>query len=437
MLARGVSTGRWPKTACLKIPFQEDNLISKGVEQLTTVAVAMSGGVDSSAAACLLKQAGHKIFGITMLLWDKDLAREKLSPETPGRIKLHTVKEDPAAKDLKKKESKSDGAVLLEETAAAALPAAGSSGAGRAALEARQVADRLGFPHYTLDLRPAFQELVIQNFVQEYLQGRTPNPCIVCNRYVKFGWLLAQARALGADYLATGHYARIQRDEKSQRFVILKGVDPRKDQSYFLYRLTQEQLSQVLFPLGLFQKDKIRNIVRDLGLNNADQPESQEICFIENNDYRDFLRKRVPLGIKPGPFLDQQGEVLGQHQGLPFYTVGQRKGLGLALGQPMYVVRIDPERNAVILGTDEQLLSQQVWTENNNFFPFADLEKPTGVTAKIRSTAKPAAATIIPASGQQVVVEFAEPQRAVTPGQAIVYYQGESVVGGGTIIRAE
>jgi tRNA-specific 2-thiouridylase len=304
-------------------------------------------------------------------------------------------------------------------------------------LQARQVADQLGFPHYTLDLRPAFQELVIQNFVQEYLQGRTPNPCVVCNRHIKFGWLLAQARALGADFLATGHYARIQRDEKSQRFVILKGVDPRKDQSYFLYKLTQEQLSQVLFPLGLFQKDKIRKIARDLGLNNADQPESQEICFIENNDYRDFLRKCAASLIKPGPFLDQQGEVLGQHQGLPFYTVGQRKGLGLALGHPMYVVRIDLEHNAVVLGNNDKLFSQRVWAENNNFFPFAQLEKPVGVFAKIRSTAKPAAATIFPAPGQQVVVEFAEPQRAVTPGQAIVYYQGELVVGGGTIVRAE
>jgi len=399
---------------------------------MATVVVAMSGGVDSSVAAYLLKKAGHRIIGITMFLWDKNTAITEVSQCTDSPVEFNTATVDkcPQAKDLiVPRISKTD--ISIDE-----VPE-GLCCSWKAVQDARKVADRLGFPHYTVDLRNPFQSLVIQNFVEEYLQGRTPNPCIVCNRHIKFGRLLEQARALGADFVATGHYARVEKDPRRDRFLLLRGMDPKKDQSYFLYNLTQEQLRYVLFPLGSYHKKNIREIASELELVVADKPESQEICFVENNNYRDFLSQRVAAKIKPGPFLDIRGKELGRHQGLPYYTVGQRKGLGLAFGRPMYVVRIDAEKNAVVLGELEELNSRRVWTENNNFFPFDKLKDSMTVAAKVRYTAKPAEATIFPLSENQILVEFADPQRAVTPGQAIVYYQGDLVVGGGTIVRSE
>jgi len=356
---------------------------------MAIVAVAMSGGVDSSVAAYLLQEAGHQVIGLTMQLWSEQ-GKEK---EKPGFWK--------------------------------------------AVEDARQVADRLGFPHYTLNLQESFEQEVVQYFITEYLQGRTPNPCVVCNRRIKFGLLIEHARSLGAEFIATGHYARVEQDKETGRYVLLRGIDLRKDQSYFLYGLSQEQLRYIIFPLGLYLKTNIRQLAERLKLNVADKPESQEVCFIENNNYREFLKQRVASQIRPGPFLDQQGRWLGQHQGLPFYTVGQRKGLGLALGRPMYVVQLIPEENAVVLGEDKELYSRRVWAADNNYIPFAELNAALKVEAKIRYAAAPATAVIQPAAGNQVLIEFDLPQRAVTPGQAVVYYQDNLVVGGGTIVRAE
>ncbi|NLK52624.1 MAG: tRNA 2-thiouridine(34) synthase MnmA [Syntrophomonadaceae bacterium] len=357
---------------------------------MAVVAVALSGGVDSAVAAHLLQEAGHQVIGLTL---DLGLSGAVPSPE-----------EHPAA--------------------------------GKAVHDARQVAEQLGIPHYVFDFREIFASQVIQYFIEEYLQGRTPNPCVVCNYQIKFGQLRKQAQKLGADLLATGHYARIKPNAEG-RWLLCRGKDLHKDQSYFLYTLNQEQLQFSRFPLGEYQKKDIRQIARSLNLKVAEKAESQEICFITERDYRHFLRKRVAKKIRPGPFFNQQNKKLGQHQGLPYYTVGQRKGLGLALGRPLYVVRIEPERNAVILGEEKELYHRYVWAEKNNFIPFEAIAHPLKVEAKVRYAAPPAEAVIYPTPDQQVRIEFVVPQRAIAPGQAVVYYQGDLVVGGGTIVHSE
>jgi tRNA-specific 2-thiouridylase len=297
------------------------------------------------------------------------------------------------------------------------------------------VADRLNIPHYVLNFRTLFKEAVINNFVDEYLRGRTPNPCIVCNQKIKFEALLERGLALGADAIATGHYARVGiSPDFPGRHLLYRGRDPQKDQSYFLYRFTQDQLQVTLFPLGDFTKADTREMAREWGLPVAEKAESQEICFIPDDDYRSFLRQRVGEKIKPGPFLDTQGRVVGYHQGLPLYTIGQRHGLGLALGYPAYVVNIDPVRNAVTVGPVEENLAHRLVAEDNNFIPFAQLDQTLEVTTKIRSRSPDSPATISPLGDDGLVeVIFKEPQRAITPGQAVVYYQGDLVVGGGTI----
>lgn len=352
------------------------------------VLVAMSGGVDSSVAAALLKEQGFEVIGVTMQIWQKE-----------------------------KEEGKSGGCCSLS-----------------AVNDARRVADRLGIPYYVMNFRSLFEDKVINYFTREYLQGRTPNPCIACNRFIKFESLLQKALALEAEYMATGHYAVIKFDEGRGRYLLQRAYDKTKDQSYALFNMTQEQLSRTLLPLGGYTKPQIRKIAEELGLLVADKPDSQEICFVENDDYKSFLLERVdPDEIKAGSFLNTKGEVIGRHKGLPFYTVGQRKGLGLALGYPAYVLALDPARNAVIIGRDEEVFQQGLWAADNNFIAMEKLQEPLEVQAKIRYGAPPAPAVISPRQDGRVLVHFHEPQRAITPGQAVVYYQQDIVVGGGTI----
>ncbi len=337
------------------------------------VAVLMSGGVDSSVAVHLLQQQGHEVLGITMINWE----------------------ESPAVK-------------------------------------AEQAARVLGIPHRVVDLRARFQENVVAPFCHIYASGRTPNPCVLCNRSIKFGELLQEALRQGCEKVATGHYVRVEHDSATGRYLLRRGVDKRKDQSYFLYILSQEQLAHCVFPLGEYQKSQVKKIAGSLGLPAAQGPESQEICFIQG-DYRDFLRDRVDY--RPGEIVNRQGEVLGRHRGLPFYTVGQRRGLGLAAGKPIYVVDMDLTRNRLVVDEEEQLLATALLAEDNNFIMIDGLEGPRQVQAKIRYQASPAAATLFPwENGTKVV--FAKPQRAITPGQAVVYYQDDYVLGGGTIVSA-
>lgn len=351
--------------------------------------VAMSGGVDSSTAAALLKEQGYEVIGVTLEIWPLDV------PPPPGEI----------------------GCCSLS-----------------AVEDARRVANLLGIPHYVLNFRSVFQEKVIDYFISDYLSGRTPNPCIACNRFIKFEALLRKALALGMDYIATGHYARIFYDKERRRYLLAKGRDPNKDQSYVLYTFTQEQLARTLLPLGEYTKDEVRKMAQEYGLPVAWKSESQEICFVTVGDYREFIRERARVPIRPGPILDVKGRVLGQHRGLPYYTVGQRRGLGVALGRPVFVVALDPRRNAVIVGNEEDLLQSKLRSRDNNYILWDEPPLEVEVKAKIRYRSPEAAALLRPQPHRVAEVEFKEPQRAVTPGQAVVYYQGDLVVGGGTIM---
>lgn len=357
-----------------------------------TVVAAMSGGVDSSVAAAILKEKGYNVIGITMQIWPSDREDE----ETGGCCSLSAVN------------------------------------------DARRVAYKLKIPFYVLNFRELFEEKVINYFTGEYMRGRTPNPCIACNQYIKFEALLEKAKLLGADFVATGHYAKIRYDKKRGRYLLLKAEDKSKDQTYVLYAFKQEQLARTLLPLGDLKKTEVRRKAAQLGLAVADKPESQEICFVTGNNYRGFLQERVPPGkIKPGPFLTTSGKRVGTHKGLPYYTVGQRRGLGLALGYPVYVVALDPERNAVIIGTEDEIYASGLIAKNNNFISIEELKKPIKVEAKIRYSAPPAPAVIDKLPDGRVRLRFERPQRAITPGQSVVYYQDPKVVGGGIIDQVE
>lgn len=355
-----------------------------------TVLVAMSGGVDSAIAAALLKNKGFNVIGVTMQIWPKDM------PKPAG------------------------------ETSCCSLSAID---------DARKVAQLLDIPYYVLNFRDLFEERVINYFVREYQAGRTPNPCIACNQFVKFEALLQKAIAMGADFIATGHYARIEYDSIKKRYLMYKAVDKNKDQTYVLYSLSQAQLAKTLMPLGSYTKKEVRAMAAKAGLTVAEKPESQEICFIPENNYREFLHQRIGSG-KPGPFIDMQGNVVGYHAGIASYTVGQRKGLGLALGIPVYVVKIVPEKNAVIIGSIEDLMQDALIASDSNFILIDKLEDALEVTVKIRYKAKEAPAIISPAQEGKVKVKFLEPQKAITPGQSVVYYIDDLVVGGGIIESA-
>jgi len=354
-----------------------------------SVMIGMSGGVDSSVAAALLLEKGYDVIGVTMQIW----------PETPEEVKL-------------------------TEGGCCSLSAVD---------DARRVANTLGIPYYVLNFKEVFENKVINYFIDEYLKGRTPNPCIACNRHVKFEALLNKAVSMGIDYVATGHYAIIEYNEDRKRYLLRKSVTQAKDQTYALYNLTQEQLSRVLMPIGNFSKDDVRQKAKDLGLNVASKPDSQEICFVDDNNYGRFIEENTDKKIIPGNFVDTKGNVLGKHKGIIHYTVGQRKGLGIALGKPMYVVGLDVENNNVILGEDSEVFGRELIAYDLNFISIDNLEEPMRVKAKIRYSAKEADALIIPIEKDKVKVVFDTPQRAITPGQSVVFYENDLVVGGGII----
>jgi tRNA-specific 2-thiouridylase len=349
------------------------------------VVVAMSGGVDSSVAAALLKEEGYRVIGATMQIWPPDEDRF-----------------------------------------------GGCCGIG-AVEDARKVSHQLGIPHYVMNFRDIFAQKVIADFCREYSLGRTPNPCIRCNQYIKFDALLERARGLGADFIATGHHARIDRDEAKGRYLLKKGVDRQKDQSYFLYTMNQEQLSHTLLPVGNFTKEAVRKIARQMMLPVADKVESQEICFIPDNDYPEFLKDYIPQAARPGVILNEKGDILGNHRGILSYTTGQRKRLGISAKEPLYVIAIEPEKNAIIVGTKEKALGDELIATNLNWITITKLTQPITVKARIRYRHKEAEAEVMPLTENNIYVKFKESQLAITPGQAIVFYHGNTVIGGGTI----
>ena len=357
------------------------------------VVVAMSGGVDSSVAAAILKEEGYQVIGVTMQIWPSDKQAHEVD-RFGGCCGLSAVE------------------------------------------DAKGAAYKLDISHYVMNFRDIFAQKVISHFCQEYSLGRTPNPCIRCNQYIKFDALLERARRLGADFVATGHYARIKKGEASGRYFLKKGIDRRKDQSYVLYPLTQEQLSHTLLPIGNFTKERVREIAGELGLPVAAKPESQEICFIPDDDYPKFLEEHIPQAVKPGPIVDKEGSILGEHKGILFYTVGQRKGLGISAKEPFYVTAIDRERNTLIVGNKEDVYGNKLIASKLNWITIEKLKQPITVKAKIRYRHQEAEAAITPLDEEQVYVEFKEPQMAISPGQAIVLYHVDSVVGGGTIEQA-
>lgn len=354
--------------------------------------IAMSGGVDSSVAAFLTMQEGFDCIGVTMRLYD-DIQDESCDSKT---------------------------CCSLEDVE-----------------DARSVARRLGMPFYAFNFKADFREKVIEKFIHCYECGLTPNPCIECNRHLKFDHLLRRGKELGCDYVVTGHYAQIKQDEQTGRYILYKAADLSKDQSYVLYSLSQEQLAHTRFPLGSLSKSDARKIAEEQGFINARKHDSQDICFVPDGDYAAFMERYTGKTYSPGNFLDLNGKVVGQHQGAVRYTLGQRKGLGLAMGSPVYVCAKDMEKNTVTVGPNEALFSSTLIAEDWNWFPFPELTEPLRVAARARYNQQPQPATVYPEADGAARVVFDSPQRALTPGQAVVLYLDDMVVGGGTITEVQ
>lgn len=356
---------------------------------MTTVVVAMSGGVDSSVAAALLVEQGYNVIGVMLRLW----AEVEYGVGSTNRCCTPEAVEG-----------------------------------------ARAVADRLDIPFYLLNVERPFKQHVVDYFMDTYLQGLTPNPCLQCNRHIRLGVLYRHARALGAHYLATGHYARVRRAADGT-YQLLRAVDQAKDQSYVLYMATQEHLAHLLFPIGNYTKDQVREMARQRDLPTAARGESQDLCFVVDGDYRRFLRQWADGQIQPGPILRRDGTVVGTHKGLPFYTIGQRKGLGIAHSEPLYVLELDPAHNALIVGTRDELGCDQAWVEQVHWVSGITPQRPVRASVKIRYRAREVPATLTPHPDGRVHVHFDQPLRDITPGQGAVFYDGEVCLGGGILTR--
>ncbi|MEP6741947.1 MAG: tRNA 2-thiouridine(34) synthase MnmA [bacterium] len=368
------------------------------------IAVAMSGGVDSSAAAAILKEDGHELVGFTMQLWDqrRGINKDENGDPLPSRC------------------------CSLDDV-----------------YDARRVAEELGFPFYVLNLEEDFERDVVQPFVSSYLSGETPIPCVACNSRLKFASLDRLAASLGCDKVATGHYARVEYDEAANRYRLFRGLNAQKDQSYFLWELTQDQLSRAMFPLGEMSKAQVREVARDHSMAVAEKAESQEICFVPDGNYAGFIdrylaatdaEERLP---GEGELVDTSGNVIGLHNGIHRYTVGQRRGIGIASSKPLYVVSIDAARNRVVVGNDDELAGKSFTAAGVNWVAWDSPREAVQAKVRVRYRHNAALATITPLENNRVRVIFDEPQRAITPGQATVFYRGDEVVGGGWIVRSD
>ncbi len=355
------------------------------------VMVGMSGGVDSSVCALLLREQGYEVMGVTLKMFgDEDIVQTETEKESKTCCALNDV------------------------------------------LDAKSVAYKLGFEHLTFNFKDCFREKVMKQFAESYISGKTPNPCIECNRHVKFDKMMRRAFELGYDYIATGHYAIVEYDDEKGRYLLKRPIDRRKDQTYVLYSLTQEQLAHTLFPLGGLEKSEVREIAEKAGLVNSDKPDSQDICFVPDGKYAEFIKKFTGIEPAEGNFISTDGEILGTHKGIINYTIGQRKGLGIALGKPAYVVRKDIESNTVVIGEEQDLYTTELVAEDVNLIAVEEVTEPLRITAKTRYGQTEQPAVLSHENGIYRVV-FDEPQRAVTSGQAVVFYDGDIVVGGGTI----